>query len=53
MIYFWIYLYYICIGIYKLYFCYIGKNKYIMIIILIENLLIVMIKIYCYIGYGC
>lgn len=44
MIYLWIYLHYTCI--YKSYFCYTGKNKHTMTIILIENLLIVMIKIH-------
>lgn len=51
MIYLWIYLHYACI--YKSYFCYTGKNKHTMTIILIENLLIVMIKIHCHTDYGC
>lgn len=46
MIYLWIYLHYTCI--YKSYFCYTGKNKHTMTIILIKNLLIVMIKIHCH-----
>lgn len=51
MIYLWIYLHYTCI--YKSYFCYTGKNKHTMTIILIENLLIMMIKIHCHTDYGC